>query len=478
MLLVTCGVALTSLALAWLVLAFGVAVLAALVAWLVVVCILVQPRWGLYLIFAVVLSFEGSGDDPLMLPGVFLDKSLQSTLGANGGILIPLEILLLLTVGAWLAHGLMRHGLRFRGGDLGRPMLFFLVFLVYGVVRGLMSAAILNYVFWESRFLFAMVLCYMLAANTIRTPGHVRTLLKLIALSVGFSAIEGTWRKFALIDTGLLGQAQEVWYSHEDVVIWGLLIFLVLAYLACGGSGKTRVIGLMLLFVTVFSMLVSERRAGYIGVMIAFVAFAWILFLIRRKAFYILVVPLIIGSVVYFPLFWNNTGTLGQPARAVRSLSDPDPRDAASNEWRVLEAINVRATILSAPLGIGFGQPFLQVVTVPDISSFIFWDYESHHDILWVWMKTGALGFIAFFVVMGGGIALGARLARELPDRHGRAMALVTVAGVIMTLVYCYVDLGLTGPRLPIVVGTLLGTLSVLTRVYQDSDALAAQSVS
>ncbi len=218
-------------------------------------------------------------------------------------------------------------------------------------------------------------------------------------------------------------------------------------------------------------MLVSERRAGIIAVIIAFLAFAVILFFVKRRAFMFLIVPIAVAGLIYMPLFWNSTGTLGQPARAVRSISDPDPRDAASNEWRGLEAINVRATIASDPLlGIGFGRPFLQVVTVPDISFFEFWNYESHHDILWVWMKTGAIGFIAFFTLITAAIARAVWLVKTRREREIKVFAVVALSAILMTITFCYVDLGLTSPRLPILLGLMIGALSVLDRLRDDAN--------
>jgi hypothetical protein len=295
----------------------------------------------------------------------------------------------------------------------------------------------------------------------------VQTLLTIIFVCVSLSGIEGVYRKFALIDTGLMGTQQEVWFSHEDVVIWGLLIMLVFVQHAFGAPRWQRLIGPFMLAITGFTMLVSERRSGYIAVMVAFLAFAVLTFVVKRKAFFILAVPVILATAVYLPAFWNNTGTFGQPARAIRSLKDPDPRDANSNLSRDLEAINVRATIAAEPLlGVGFGKPFLQVVAIPDISFFPFWNYEAHHNILWVWMKVGAGGFIVFFVVMGGGLARAASLARSLREPDARVFAALTVCGVVMALVFSYVDLGLTSSRVPVVLGTLLGTVSVLDRIY------------
>lgn len=457
-----------SLVFARLVLLIDVGAVATFACVVAVIAIGMRPRYGLYLMVAIVLFFDGVSLDPVMLAGRYINFSLQTTLHLSGAILIPLEMLILLTSAVWLAQAAMRGLFDFQPGFFGRPVLFFGAALVFGVGRGLISGANFNYSFWESRFLFGLILSYVLAANTIRTRAHLRTLSSIVFVVVALSAIEGVWRRFALINSGVLGSLQELWYSHEDVVVWGVLVILVLAQQVFhSGPRWQRMLGPSLALIAVFAMLVSERRAGLIAVMIAIAIFTGALFTIKRKAFWLIAVPALVGAAIYLPLFWNNPGTLGQPARAVRSLSSPDPRDAASNRWRDLEAINVRATIASDPLlGIGFGRPFLQVVTVPDISGFEFWNYESHHNILWIWMKLGALGFTCFFVLVLTGIARSIWLAKTLHDPELRTFALAAMCAIVMSLVYCYVDLGLSYTRVPLLLGVSLGTVGVLHRLH------------
>ncbi|MGH2371401.1 MAG: O-antigen ligase family protein, partial [Chloroflexota bacterium] len=218
--------------------------------------------------------------------------------------------------------------------------------------------------------------------------------------------------------------------------------------------------------VGVFTLLATERRAGQIATMIAFLAFALVFLAVHRKAFFLIALPLLIGGAIYLPLFWNNTSMVGQPARAIRSLYQPDERDAASNLYRLLEKINVRATIKSDPLrGVGFGREFLFVVSLPDLSWWPFWHYMPHHNILWVWLKTGAFGFIIFWTLMGTAIAQAAYFARVLRQREARVFALLALAGIISSLVFCWVDLGLVMNRVTVFLGTILGTLAVLDQI-------------
>ena len=80
--------------------------------------------------------------------------------------------------------------------------------------------------------------------------------------------------------------------------------------------------------------------------------------------------------------------------------------DRASDVYRIIENINVHATIRSAPVtGLGFGQPFLRPLSLPDISRFEFNAYLPHNSFLWIWIKTGFIGFAAMLYVMGRALA-------------------------------------------------------------------------
>lgn len=441
-----------------------------LFSWLLVAAITWRPRVGLYVIWALVLLFEAGSPDVLMLPGAYLHGGLTSTLGIPGAIASPLELLLVLTLSIWLVQGLGRRRIDFRPGRLFWPMLLFFVALVVGLVRGQLGGGNLNIALWESRFLFYMVGCYALAANTIRSRRHVSTLTTIGLLAMGLWAIEGAYRRIVLIDGRVLDTIMEFAYSHEVVIFLGALILLVLAQQIFGGPRWQQVLGLGLFIpLGVYTLLATERRSGYIALAIAFLAFALVLLVVHRKAFLLLAVPVIVGGAIYLPIFWNATGLIGQPARAVRSLYEPDPRDASSNLYRELEKINVRATIEANPvLGVGFGQEFLFVVGLPDLSWWPFWRYMPHHNILWVWLKLGAIGFTIFWMLNGSAIALAANAIKVLRTPETRVFAVLALGAIVSTLVFSWVDLGLTMGRVTVLLGICMGTLAVLHEIGEE----------
>ncbi|MGH2515458.1 MAG: hypothetical protein ACRDHP_07365, partial [Ktedonobacterales bacterium] len=97
----------------------------------------------------------------------------------------------------------------------------------------------------------------------------------------------------------------------------------------------------------------------------------------------------------------------------------------------VTEKGDIQLNIFSAPFtGLGFGQKFQMYIPLPDLSFWPFWHYETHNAILWVWMKDGIFGFMAFWWLMGRGMFDGGRavetqreewaLARFLRRRFAR----------------------------------------------------------
>src|SRR5216683_1641516 len=199
MLILAAATIAASIGMARLVLMFDLGSITVVYGLIAIGAVLVRPRFGLYIVVAMVLAFESSRSwDPLMEPGRYFSTSPQESIRLPGAILFPLEMGLLLATATWLCKGAVNRRLDFRAGPLGTPMLLFVLSLVVGVMHGFMAGGVFNFVLWETRFLFAMVLSFVLTTNVIRTRGHIQTLMTLIMIGVGFSSIEGIWRKFAL----------------------------------------------------------------------------------------------------------------------------------------------------------------------------------------------------------------------------------------------------------------------------------------
>jgi hypothetical protein len=466
-----------AVALGELVLTIGVAAVVLPAAAAVLAAIVWRPQIGLYAAVALVNLFEMTSADPLMAPGRYLHYGLQSSLGVSGFIASPLELLLLFTLAVWLVKGLVQRNLGYRGGDLGWPTALFFASLVAGLVRGAAGQGDMYVAFWEVRSLLYLGVTYVLAANLIRTRRDVGALVTVFLVTNGLYAFEGAIRYVLMIRTGWLNVAPEFTYSHEVVIFLAVVMLQALAQIVVGGPLWRRIFGAVVALMALFTMLVSGRRAGSIALAIAFVLMALPWLVRHRKAVLLILLPGLFAGAIYLPIFWNNTGIIGQPARAVRSLIEPDARDASSNEYRDQEAINVRATIYSDPLlGVGFGREFLFVVPLADLSWWPFWHYQPHHNILWVWLKVGAPGFTIFCMLMFGSLALASSRALTLKDPTLITFAYVGIASVVTSLVFCYVDLGLTNGRVTVLLGAVLGVLAVLRQIDEAPEPVKAKA--
>ena len=93
------------------------------------------------------------------------------------------------------------------------------------------------------------------------------------------------------------------------------------------------------------------------------------------------------------------------------------------------------------------------MVPLADLSWWPFWHFQPHHNVLWVWLKVGAPGFTIFCMLMFGSLALASSRALTLKDPTLITFAYVAMASVVTSLVFCYVDLGLTNGRITVFLG-------------------------
>jgi O-Antigen ligase len=233
-------------------------------------------------------------------------------------------------------------------------------------------------------------------------------------------------------------------------------------------SWKSRLIFTTALPILLFTLFANQRRASFLTLIIALILVAVVIFRERRVAFYLIVPALSIIMIAYIAAFWNSTAPAGMPARAIRSVVDPtggNARDHSSNLYRLFENINSMATIKSAPLtGVGFGNKFLIVVSMADISHFVWWQYITHNSIMWIWMKTGLGGISTLFFLIGYSLMQGTRITWHMPSDEMGAIALTATLAILMHFMYAYVDISWVVQSM-IFVGGAMGVLGVIEKV-------------
>jgi len=421
-------------------------------------------RATLKILLVAAIGFESISADPLLAIGTYIHRGIGSWTGLPL-LVTPLEILLI--VGLAIALASASSGSR--SGDaarLGWPIFLFTFTIVLGLIHGLLANGDMYIGLWEVRYLLYVPACFVIARISLRRPEHVRSLLSVGLVAATLFGLEGAYRKLALINTGLLGVNPERYFEHDSVIFLATFLILALSALVFRVPGRIGALGLLASPILFYTLLATNRRVGIIVLLVGLLSVALMLLVVRRKAFFATIVPVLGATALFLAITWNASGLVGQPARAIRSVYEPDLRDASSNIYRLIETYDISATILESPvLGVGFGREFRMVIPLPDLSWWPFWRFETHNNVLWIWLKTGLAGYIAFWVLIGTAISRAAFDTRRLLDPGLRSAALFGLVAIVGVIVYGWVDLAFVSGRTTVFLGTILGMLAVLGRL-------------
>ncbi len=351
---------------------------------------------------ALLLSESGLISDPWTRIGWFFHSDVKSW-SHTPIIFTPLELCLMGVAVTWLLRAQpLKRPFAFQRGTLLVPVLLFAGALTLGVLNGtLVGGGNLTVALWEVRGFLMLIGVYLLSGIFIREEEHLNQIVWVILIAATGMAIENILRWLIYLRHK---PANDLAYDHIDALILAFAVVLALGVLLFGGMRKQRRLAAVSLPIMFFAMEVMKRRAAFAVLAIGVVILLIFALRLRPRLFWKSVLPLAFVGAIYLALFWHNTSIWGQPARSISSIISPDPRDAASNQYRTFERYDIIANIQSAPLlGLGFGQQFVFYYPLPNLSFWPFWHYTPHNAILWVWMKDGAIGALAFWWLMGRG---------------------------------------------------------------------------
>jgi O-antigen ligase len=223
-----------------------------------------------------------------------------------------------------------------------------------------------------------------------------------------------------------------------------LLVLLAMLTIRRGSTGR-RILLLVAAIPVGWAWFLSQRRAAAIAFLVGLVLVAvMLLYKNRRAAMWFIPIVSVVG-IGYTLAFWNSTGSAGFAAQAIKSVIAPgslSAKDQSSDLYRQIESFDLWYTIRAGPLlGQGFGNPFLRPVALPDISSFVFWEYMPHNSVLWIWIKTGFFGFVSMLFLIVRAIQYGMRSLLRIKDPNTSIVVFGALAYVSMYMVYAYVDI-------------------------------------
>ena len=402
--------------------------------------------------------------------------NLNTSTGIGPLVFNPVELLLVMMIAAWFWRATISrewHLHKIPNAGMATVFLLMMVFFTgFGLVRGGDWKAAL----WEIRALYYLCFVYFIASQVIRTRRQVQICVWIIIIGIAIKGFQGCWRYFITLNRDL-GSLRAI-LGHEDSLFIVTVFGLLAAYYFLGYRGREYKFLVATLPMNLLTFVFNQRRITYgvLGLSLALVV-GMLPKEQFRKALKV-VIPCALLFVLYTAAFWNQTGTLALPAQKVKSMfvQQEGTQDNESNEWRKLELINLKATIRAYPLGIGFGNQYLMVVSEGDIGNeFPLWRWIPHCALFWVWIKTGFVGFTIFWLFFGTAIVQAMIDYRAMRDTYFKALALMIILFIVGQVIIAYYDLQITFYRNMIYLGAAMALGTAIRRI--EAAEIAAQPV-
>jgi hypothetical protein len=393
----------------------------------------------------------------VLTPAAPITSHIQLFRGLGSLHIEPIDLLVLMVALIYLAR--TRPGTRcWPRTHVSRAVGALLGSVMVGIIIGEAHHGALRVALMEARPYIYLGATYFLTATLVRNHSALRAVLWALVIATGLKAVQGI---FIFIQVRNWHPRPEAVLGHEDAYTFGLFLILVAALWLFQVDGRLRKTASWLLPLVIAANLVNNRRAAWLllgGGLLALAVIGYFALSSRRRTLRRAALALLALSAVYLPAYWNKTGGLAQPARAIHSQVSPDPRDAASNLYRVQENANLKYNIrLGGVLGRGFGVPIDYALPIVDISKI---DpnikYVPHNGVLYILMRMGLLGTIAFWALLGSGVVAGCRLAKAA-DREIAVVGALVACALVAWALEGSVDQGFFFYRVALITGTLLG---------------------
>jgi hypothetical protein len=258
--------------------------------------------------------------------------------------------------------------------------------------------------------------------------------------------------------------------THGDSMLFACATVMLIVRFAEHPIRRNALLCLALLPLLAAGMVANNRRLVWVEVAAALLAFWMVSRRSQVKRFVVhatlAAIPLIVG---YVAVGWNSQSSVFAPVKVFRSVGDSDVD--ASTLYRDLENYNLLATMRASPmLGTGFGHPFAEVVTLPDISFFKEYKYMPHNSILGLWAFCGPFGFTGVVLALVVAVYMASISYQHARNPEERVAAFMTLAVVLIFMIHCWGDIGFSERRSIFLVGPALamaGQLALLTGAWR-----------
>jgi hypothetical protein len=428
---------------------------------------------GIYILLGASLlleQFQIFGITDIVTQKIPFFLNLNLTTGIGALVVNPVEVMMGLMIGLWFIRAVTSREWHLDPIPNFGIAVVFLGMLIFFTGYGLARGGDWKTSLWEIRALYYLCIMYFLTSQIIRNRQQVRTCIWIILVMIAIKGLQGCWRYVVTLNGDLTGIRAIT--GHEDALFISSVFVLMVSFYFLNYRGPELKFSLIFLPTTFLTFLLAQRRIVY-GTL-GFSLLVVVSLLPREKKIFAAraMAPVLVLLVLYVGAFWNSDSKLGMPVQKIKSVfvEKKGTEDESSNFYRKAELVNLKQTIRHNPIGIGFGNKY-EIVMPLDKVDFPLWEYIPHNCIYWMWVKTGFVGFIIFWLFFGTAIAQAVIDYRNMRDPYFKSIALMALSLVASQVIIAYYDLQITFFRNMIYLGIAMAIASAIRRIEADEPA-------
>jgi hypothetical protein len=400
---------------------------------------------------------------------IHLFLNLNNSSGLDGFPITPAEVLMVTAMAVGFFRAVSDRNVHWPSGRLVTAYWLYLLVILGAEVHGMLGGGDFKLSLWELRPQVYGFVLFCLTTTLVQDRKQIAYLAMIFLIGAAFKSILGDFRYFVTLG-GVVGGQQEV-FEHADSYFLGLLSVSGLIALIWLKNKRAIILINLATPLALVSLLANQRRTGVYALgasVIVLMVLGYRFEPALRKRIAWIAVLMIIGGAGFVGVNWNKEyGIQAQLVRPIKSFFDPTARDFLSDQYRNAETANLKLTYKTSPIiGVGFGSKYLTVYPMADISYiYPLWNVIPHNSLMWVGMRMGALGFVAFWGLIGLAIIQGCNILAYRRDPLMRAVAAFAIAAIVAELISAYADIQLENYRNLIFLGVVLGLLNRITQL-------------
>lgn len=358
--------------------------------------------------------------------------------------------------------GCMNHsGQRLRIGQLGPHMIFYVLFICYGLVASFsVSLSMRFFVFHLTCFLIVLLM-----VSSIRTWQQLHWMTVLVGVGLILAALYGCYQghigvevvptqQDMAVNVGMPGRVYSFFDNPNNFAeILVMLIPLMLALLLNVRTLRGRLGALLVLGASVIAIGHTYSRSGWIGLVVAVVLF----FAFKNWRLIPVMIVLIAAAIPFLPeTIYNRILTIG-------NMND------TSTLYR-LAIYEITGDLLRdyGLRGVGLGNDVMETVfrQYPAMYGSVY-PIHTHNNYLQMWGEVGFFGLLAYLATVFGQLKAGVKAFASSTDRRVKNMLSAAISAMCGILVVSIAEYTWFYPRNMFLFWFLFGVIMVCVKMIR-----------